>query len=66
MIKNNAACMAEIRNASKILVWNLKGRDYSEDQDVDGKSTGTDLRKIGWEGVDWFIWLRVGTSGGLL
>jgi hypothetical protein len=24
-----------------------------------------DLREIGWSGVDW-IWLRIGTSGGLL
>jgi hypothetical protein len=25
-----------------------------------------DLREIGREGVDWFMWLRIGTSGGLL
>jgi hypothetical protein len=27
-----------------------------------------DLREIGWDGVDWigWIWLRIGTSGGLL
>jgi hypothetical protein len=27
-----------------------------------------DLREIGWDGVDWIglIWLRIGTSGGLL
>jgi hypothetical protein len=27
-----------------------------------------DLREIGWGGVEWigFIWLRIGTSGGLL
>jgi hypothetical protein len=27
-----------------------------------------DLREIGWDGVDWigFVWLRKGTSGGLL
>jgi hypothetical protein len=24
------------------------------------------LREIGWEGVDWYIWLRIGTSGELL
>jgi hypothetical protein len=24
-----------------------------------------DLREIGWNGMDW-IWLRIGTSGGLL
>jgi hypothetical protein len=25
-----------------------------------------DLREIGWGDVDWMIWLRMGTSGGLL
>jgi hypothetical protein len=25
-----------------------------------------DLRKVGWEGVDWMHWLRIGTSGGPL
>jgi hypothetical protein len=27
-----------------------------------------DLREKGWDGVDWIglIWLRIGTSGGLL
>jgi len=25
-----------------------------------------DLREIGWEGVAGFIWLRAGTSNGLL
>jgi len=24
------------------------------------------LNEIGYEGVDWFSWLRLGTSGGLL
>jgi hypothetical protein len=23
-----------------------------------------DLREIGWGGMDWMIWLRIGTSGG--
>jgi hypothetical protein len=25
-----------------------------------------DLGEIGWGGVDWIIWLRIGTNGGLL
>jgi hypothetical protein len=25
-----------------------------------------ELREIGWDGMDWIIWLRIGTSGGLL
>jgi hypothetical protein len=32
----------------------LKGRDHSEDLDVDGEgNTGMYLREIGWEDVDW-------------
>jgi exonuclease III len=30
------------------------------------KFTWMDLREIGWDGMDWIIWLRIGTSGGLL
>jgi hypothetical protein len=25
-----------------------------------------DLGEIGWGGIDWFVWLRISTSGGLL
>jgi hypothetical protein len=25
-----------------------------------------DLREVEWEVVDWILWLRIGTSGGLL
>jgi hypothetical protein len=25
-----------------------------------------DLNEIGWDGVDWVNWLRIGTTGGLL
>jgi hypothetical protein len=25
-----------------------------------------DLREIGWDGMDWIDWLRIGMSGGLL
>jgi hypothetical protein len=25
-----------------------------------------DLREIGWGGMDWIYWLRLGTGGGLL
>jgi hypothetical protein len=44
----------------------MKGRDHSEDLGVDGRileyTFGKYSRKI-WTG---FIWLRIGTSGGLL
>jgi hypothetical protein len=25
-----------------------------------------DLVEVGWEGVDWILWLRIGTIGGLM
>jgi hypothetical protein len=33
----NAARMEQMKNAYKILVGNLKGRDHSKDLDVDGR-----------------------------
>jgi hypothetical protein len=46
---------------------NFKGRDHSEDLGVDGRIilewiSGKQDRKV-WTG---FIWLRIGTSGGIL
>jgi hypothetical protein len=29
-------------------------------------NTKMDLGEIGWDGMDWIIWLRIGTNGGLL
>jgi hypothetical protein len=46
---------------------NLKGKDHSEDLDIDGKIISEwILGKYG--GMVWtgFIWLRIGTSGGIL
>jgi hypothetical protein len=45
---------------------NLKGRDHAEDLGVgceDTHNVKMDLMETGWEG---FIWLRIGTNGGLL
>jgi hypothetical protein len=25
-----------------------------------------DLQEVGWGGMDWIVWLRIGTGGGLL
>jgi hypothetical protein len=25
-----------------------------------------DIREIGWQGLEWITWLRIGTSGGTL
>jgi hypothetical protein len=30
------------------------------------KDIELDLKKTGWDSMNWFIWLRIGTSGGLL
>jgi hypothetical protein len=46
---------------------NLKGRDHSEDLGIDGKIIlEWILGKQGGEVWTGFIWLRIGTSGGLL
>jgi hypothetical protein len=45
---------------------NLKGKDHSEDLDVDGRIMETDLRELGgnvWTGN---TWSRIGTGCGLL
>jgi hypothetical protein len=51
---------------TRFLLENLKGKDHSEDIGIDGKVIlewilGKYGRKM-WTG---FIWLRIGTSGGL-
>jgi hypothetical protein len=57
----------EMRNVYKILVGKLKGRDHSEDLDVDRIIILERILEI-QDGKMWtgFIWLRIGTSGGLL
>jgi len=59
--------MGEMRNAYKVLVGNLKGRNQWEDLYVDGKMI---LECILWKqcGKRWtgFISLRIGASGRLL
>jgi len=35
------------------LLENLKRRNHSEDLGIDGDNIRMDLRKMGWEGVDW-------------
>jgi hypothetical protein len=55
------------RNAYRILDGNLKERDHSEDLGVDGRTIlEWILRKQAWGVQTGFIWLRIGTSGGLL
>jgi hypothetical protein len=55
---------SEMRNAYRILVGKLEGKrplGRSRRRWVD--NIKMDLRQIGWAGS---IWLRIGTSGGLL
>jgi len=63
----HAARMGKSRNVYKILIRKPEGKGALgrpgrrwED------NIRMDLRKMGWEGVDWIIWFRIGTSGGLL
>jgi hypothetical protein len=57
----------EKRNAYRILVGKPEGKSHWEDQDVGG---WTILKWIleRYDGMEWIglIWLRIGTSGGLL
>jgi hypothetical protein len=61
--------MGEKRNAYRILV----GKPERKRSLVSPRRWWVDkikihLREIGWDGIDWIglIWLRLGTSGGLL
>jgi hypothetical protein len=63
------ARMGEKRNAYRILMGKPEGKRLlgrPRRKWVD--NIKMDLREIGWDGVDWIglIWLRIGTSGGLL
>jgi hypothetical protein len=65
----HVARMGEKRNAYRTLVGSQKVRDLWEDQDVGGWTIlKMDLREIGWDGMVLIglIWIRLGTSGGLL
>jgi hypothetical protein len=62
------ACSMHWRDEMCTIFWSegLKGRDHSEDLGVDGRMVlklilGKQCGKV-WTG---FIWLRIGTSGGL-
>jgi hypothetical protein len=43
----------------------MKGRNNSEDLDKDRKITLKQIDTV-WEGTHWIMWLKIGTSSGLL
>jgi hypothetical protein len=58
------ACMGEMRNTYKIVVGTTEvirslRRPCRRWED----NVRMDLSKVGWEGLDWLIWLRIRTSG---
>jgi hypothetical protein len=58
--------MEDMRNAYNNLVGNPEGkRPLRRPRRRWEDNSRGDLRKTGWEGVTGFIWLRIGTSGGL-
>jgi len=57
----HVACLGEMKNAYEILVKNLKGGGHLEDVGLDEKMI------LQWIlGTTECIWLRIGTSDGLL
>jgi hypothetical protein len=68
-LTGHVARLGEKRNAYRILVGKPEGRrPLGRPRRMWMGNIKMDLREIGWDGVDWigFIWLRIGTSGGLL
>jgi hypothetical protein len=63
------ACSTNVekRNAYRILMGKSEGkRRLGRQRYRRANSIKIDLREIGWDGMIGFIWLEIGTSGGLL
>jgi hypothetical protein len=58
----SGACRTHGRDEKFVVFWleNLKGRDHSEDMDIDGRIIlGWVLRKQGGKVWTGFVWLRI-------
>jgi hypothetical protein len=60
----HVARVGEMRSAYKITVGKPEGK-MSLGRHKRRTEVKMDLREIGWEGLHVFMWLRIGTSGGL-
>jgi hypothetical protein len=57
----------ERKNVYRVLVGKAEGeRPLGRPRRKWEDNIKIDLREIGWDGVDWIIWLRIGTRSGLL
>jgi len=63
----NVASMGELRNAYRMVVGKSEGkRPFGRPRRTWEYNIKMDLREIGCEVWSGFIWLRIGTSSGLL
>ena len=58
----NLARMREISNSHKILVRRTEGKRMFKEGGIDWNNIKTDIRDVGWQGVDWNICLSIGAS----
>jgi hypothetical protein len=65
-MNGHEACMGEMRNAYRILVANMKGRDHSEDVGVDGRIILIWVLEEEDEILTGFMQLKIGSSGSFL
>jgi len=60
------ACMEEVRNAYKVLICTSEGKTRLWKIGVDGRTILKWVLNIGCEGVDSFVWHKLGFSGVLV
>jgi hypothetical protein len=59
--------MGDMGNSYNILVGEPEGKIPLEGSRCTWEDNfRMDLRKTGWDNLDWMIWIRIGTSGGPL